>query len=478
MKTSIMKLTKKLSIGALSIALTFQSCGDYFDVGNNPNLVTEPGLNSLLASVTHRAGMNAYRYGSAVANYVQYIASPTAASATDIYDITDLSTSWSQAYYGMSDAHDMVTMAEQTGADLHVGVGKLLIAYQLGLVSDTWGAAPYTEAFGKVETLTPAYDSQEQLYATIGQLIDEAIVALGSTDATVALDPSLDVIHGGVVEQWIRTAYGLKARHLNKITKKASYDPQAVLAALDNSYVSSDDDMKMGVFSGNNPWAQIAIDNLGSLLGGWLSTNLVNHLNGATYGIVDPRVGKITDLTVNNDYKGTPNGGGNQGPLANTVHDECYISTNSPVTSEDAPVYIMSYAELKFVEAEAALRAGQIARAYDAYLEGIQASMDMLQVPTAEARTYMQHTSVGVGAGNLTLDLIFKEKYVVTYLNYEAWNDARRHDYAYEGFQMPIGALLPTFIRRVATPQTELVTNTANIPQQESLDTPLWWDQP
>src|SRR5690606_15174132 len=233
-----------------------------------------------------------------------------------------------------------------------------------------------------------------------------------------------------------------------------------------------------GVFSGNNPWAQIAIDNLGSLLGGWLSTNLVNHLNGATYGIVDPRVGKITDLTVNNDYKGTPNGGGNQGPLANTVHDECYISTNSPVTSEDAPVYIMSYAELKFVEAEAALRAGQIARAYDAYLEGIQASMDMLQVPTAEARTYMQHTSVGVGAGNLTLDLIFKEKYVVTYLNYEAWNDARRHDYAYEGFQMPIGALLPTFIRRVATPQTELVTNTANIPQQESLDTPLWWDQP
>src|SRR5690606_20605005 len=197
------------------------------------------------------------------------------------------------------------------------------------------------------------------------QLIDEAIVALGSTDATVALDPSLDVIHGGVVEQWIRTAYGLKARHLNKITKKASYDPQAVLAALDNSYVSSDDDMKMGVFSGNNPWAQIAIDNLGSLLGGWLSTNLVNHLNGATYGIVDPRVGKITDLTVNNDYKGTPNGGGNQGPLANTVHDECYISTNSPVTSEDAPVYIMSYAELKFVEAEAALRAGQIARAYD-----------------------------------------------------------------------------------------------------------------
>src|SRR5690606_16051537 len=138
MNTSITKLTGKVTIAALSLALFFHSCGDYFDVGNNPNLVTAPSVNSLLASTTHRVGMNAYRYGSAVANYAQYIASPTEASATDIYDITDLSTSWSQAYYGMSDAQDMVVLAEEAGADLHVGVGKLLIAYQLSLVFDTW----------------------------------------------------------------------------------------------------------------------------------------------------------------------------------------------------------------------------------------------------------------------------------------------------------------------------------------------------
>lgn len=478
MNTSIMKLTKKLSIGILSVALTFQSCGDYFDVGNNPNLVTEPSLNSLLASVTHRTGMNAYRYGSAVANYVQYIASPTQGSATDTYDITDLSTSWSQAYYGMSDAYDMTILAEEAGADLHLGVGKLLIAYQLSLVLDTWGSAPYTEAFSKAETFTPAYDSPEQLYATIGQLIDEAIVALGSTDATVALDEDLDVIHGGDVQAWIRTAYGLKARHLNKITKKASYDPEAVLAALDNSYASADDDMKMGLFTGNNPWAGIAISNLGGLLGGWLSSNWIDHLNGEKYGVVDPRISRITDPTVNNDYVGTPNGGGNQGPLANTIHDENYISTNSPITTETAPIYIMTYAELKFVEAEAALRAGQTARAYDAYLKGIQASMDMLGVPAAEATAYIEEPSVGVGAGNLTLDLIFKEKYVVTYLNYEAWNDARRYDYGYKDFEMPQGAVLSNFIRRVAIPNTEIVSNRANIPEQEPLDTPLWWDQP
>src|SRR5690606_8846189 len=119
--------------------------------------------------------------------------------------------------------------------------------------------------------------------------------------------------------------------------------------------------------------------------------NWVNHLNGVTYGIEDPRVSRITDLTVNGDYKGTPNGGGNQGPLANTIYDECYISTNSPISTETAPIYIMTYAELKFVEAEAALRAGIADRAYTAYLEGIQASMDMLGVPAGEASAYKAH---------------------------------------------------------------------------------------
>ncbi len=104
--------------------------------------------------------------------------------------------------------------------------------------------------------------------------------------------------------------------------------------------------------------------------------------------------------------------------------------------------------------------------------------MDKLEVSGNEAAEYINDPSVSVGEGNLTLDLIFKEKYVVTYLNFEAWNDARRHDYAYEGFEMPIGAVLPDFIRRVAIPQYELTRNAANIPEQESLDTPLWWDMP
>src|SRR3546814_19809614 len=118
--------------------------------------------------------MNAYRYGNAVANYVQYLASPSEGSSSDTYEITNLSTTWSQAYYGMSDAHDMIVGAEESGADLHAGVVKLLSAYQLGLVADAWGTASYTYAFHKVENFSAVSDTPDPLYAFIGNTITMA----------------------------------------------------------------------------------------------------------------------------------------------------------------------------------------------------------------------------------------------------------------------------------------------------------------
>ena len=103
--------------------------------------------------------------------------------------------------------------------------------------------------------------------------------------------------------------------------------------------------------------------------------------------------------------------------------------------------FIVTYAELKFIEAEAALPTNPT-RAYTAYLAGINANMDKLQVPAGAERTaYI--TAASVGAANLTKALIMKEKYIATYLNPEAWNDARRFDYAYKDFTLPQMQCLP-----------------------------------
>ena len=473
-----MKRYNRTIILGIGMALLpfIHGCEDYFDLNENPNLVQSPPINAMLSTVTHKTGLASRNMANIVSNYTQYLASPTQSSALDTYQITDQTAQWDQVYLAMADIYDMQVLARELGSSEHLGVANVLLAYNLGLITDVFGSAPYNEAFGGV--LNPGYDSEESLYNDALNLLQEGITELQNPNSTVVLGAEQDLIHSGDREAWIKTAYGIQARFLNKISKKASYNPAAVLSAIDNSYDSNSDDAGMDVFIGINPWAQVARSNLGALLGGWLSDNFIDHLNGTKYGLFDPRIEKITELTVNGEYKGTRNGQGNLGPAPNTVYDECYISLNSPITGEESPLWILTYAELKFVEAEAALRNGDPERAYTAYLLGIQANMDKLEVDPVAASTYIGDPAVSVGIGNLTLDLIFKEKYVVTYLNTEAWNDMRRHDYQYEGFRLPLNVDLDTFIRRMAYPIGELSKNGLNVPEEVPLSTHLWWDMP
>jgi hypothetical protein len=454
---------------------SLQSCEDYFDLDENPNLVNNPPLATLLSTTTQKTGLNSQLVANITSYFVQYLASPTAGASTDTYQETDYTSTWDALYLAMADIYDMKQKGMEEEASDYVGVANVLMAYHLSLVADLWGDAPYSGAFINT-TLTPEFDTQEELYNESLQLLDEAITELAKTDSRVELAPASDLIHGGDKEQWVKTAYALRARFLNKVSGTSTYSPEAVLSAVDNSYTSNADNATMGVFETRNPWATIALNNENLILGGWLSEQLIDHLNGTTHGVFDPRIAKITDLTVDGVYVGTPNGVGNVGSASNTVPDESYISRNSPLTGDDSPLIIISYPEIKMIEAEAALRAGQMERAYDAYLEGIRASMELLEVSAADATAYLSNPAVAVGAANLTLDLIFKEKFVVTYLNPEAWNDARRYDYQYANFDLPIGAALPTFIRRVAYPQGETSKN-PNTPNSLALSEALWWDQ-
>ena len=93
----------------------------------------------------------------------------------------------------------------------------------------------------------------------------------------------------------------------------------------------------------------------------------------------------------------------------------------------------------------------------------------------AERTAYL--TAVSVGSANLTRAMIMREKYIATYLNPEAWNDARRYDYAYKDFTLPQNAALTTFIRRLSYPTGERSKNGPNVPNIGSLADKLWWDK-
>lgn len=473
-------MKKIFNIALLGVlALSFSACEKYLDKLDNPNLVVDPPLNGMLTKVTYEMGMNVYRLGYNVSYLVQYQASSSQGSDGDIYNPVNYSTTWTNFYSAMMNISEMNKKATEQGATLHLGVGKILMAYHLNLLINTFGDVPFSEAFQGQELLTPKFDDQESLHAVCIQLLDEGLIELNKTGASLNLGVANDVIHKGDVDAWKKTANALKARFLNQLSKTGSYNAGSILTTLNSAYKGNADDATLTEFVDGapygSPWNQVAYNNTVLLLDGWLSTNIVNAMNEITYGLFDPRLPLIATITKFGDYRGTRNGAGRIG--SGTDDEESYLSMEGFYSKSKAPVQLVTFSEMKFIEAEAAFRDGDKETAYNAYLDGIEANMDKIGVATGDKQDYLTDASVAVGKDNITLALIFKEKYVAMFLNPEAWVDARRFDYQYKDFQLPLNAALGTFIRRLAYPDVERSRNGPNVPAIDGLDEKLWWDQ-
>ncbi|HEY1113815.1 MAG TPA: SusD/RagB family nutrient-binding outer membrane lipoprotein [Chitinophagaceae bacterium] len=456
------------------LAVVLASCDKYLDVNTNPNLVYNPPINSLLVTSTYQTGLNVQRMGNITSYYVQHLASSNAGSDRDTYKEEDLSGTWTAHYNVMTDIRQMMQQAEQRQATEHLGVAKVLMALNLNMLINMFGDVPYSQAFVGQAELTPAFDSQQALHDTTVRLINEAIAEFNKPAPSIRLDASSDLIHKGSVVAWKKTAYALKARFLNQLSKTNKYNPTEILAAVASAYTSNADNATLTTFQGNSPWNQVARNNANLLLDGWLSEQFVDALDGTSFGTVDPRLALITNLTRSGDYRGTPNGRGRIG--TGTNNEESVLTTTGFYSKSGAPLWLVTYAEVKFIEAEAAFRSNDKPKAYAAYLAGIQAHMDLMGVAAAARDAYIGSPTVSVGASALTLAHIFKEKYVAMFLHPEAWVDARRFDYQYKDFGLPVGAAFNEFIRRSAYPVVENSRNGANVPEV-TMTTRLWWDQ-
>ncbi|MEM7575406.1 MAG: SusD/RagB family nutrient-binding outer membrane lipoprotein [Bacteroidota bacterium] len=477
-----MQLKNIIAILVAGSLLLFTACDEYLDINENPNVATQPPLDGLLASTSYQTGLNNFRVSNSFgAFWVQYLASPNESSTTDIYLEADYSGTWGSLYNTMTDLFDLIRFGEEREAEAHVGIAKVLMAVNLALVVDNWNDAPYTDAFTG-STLTPVYDNGEQLYDVILNLLGEAEAALASDDASPSLNGPSDFVHGGDLVAWGRTIEALRARYLNHLSETGAYAPAEVLNAIDNAYTGVSQAAAITTFEVRNPWAQQAVNNDALLLAGWLSDQFVDALNGTTYGVFDPRLPFLTDTTDTGDYRGTRNGAGRVGD--GTMAFESYLETDGSFSSEDSPLYLMSYQELKFVEAEAALAATQPDRALTAFTEGVTSSIIEIQtfagvsqeVAEMAAADYLSAAYPDLSAANLTLDDVFREKYVANFLSPETYVDARRYDFGYTGFELAANAAQGSVPTRVQYPNTELDRNGRNTPDVLLTDL-VFWDQ-
>jgi hypothetical protein len=456
----------------LVFGLLFPGCGDdYLDINDNPNAATRPPLDGLLASAAYNTALNHQSVSNGYSSYfVQYLASPNASNNTDIYLEVSGDGAWNSLYDTMTDLYDLIRFAEEDGLLRHAAIGRVLMVMNLGLVVDSWGNAPYGDAFTG-ETLTPVYDDAETLYATIDDLLATAIQSLdGPAAEAPAIKDGSDFVYNGDVDQWLRAAYSLRARYLNRLSETADYDPSAVLAAVDNSFTDFADDAAVTDFNPRNPWAQVAENNSNLVLGGWLSEQFIQAANGETFGTLDPRLPLLTNRNVDGEFVGTPNGAGRRGD--GTEIEESYLVTDGALSMEESPLYLITYAEVKFIEAEAALAAGDADRATSAFRQGVIADMQSIGVDSSTAAGYLDAEY----GDPVTEADIFREKYIALFLNPETWVDARRYDYAYADFELPENAALNTFPLRLLYPATETDRNQANVPEV-TMTEPLFWDR-
>ena len=223
------------------LSFVFASCEKWLDINDNPNSANstvptpEQRLPPLLAQFS-----DAYESAGTRAAFVSQQLAVTYAINNN-WNLTrwysnESSANWPwQAWYVNAAVNIAPTIAaaEKVGAYHYIGVAKIIKAWGFAAFSDFYGMMPYDE-FDDVSTITPKFDDGEYIHGKVIELLDEAIADLNKTQEVGAADLAEgDILNGGRVENWIRLANGLKARQLNHLTKKASYNPQAVLDALD-----------------------------------------------------------------------------------------------------------------------------------------------------------------------------------------------------------------------------------------------------
>lgn len=445
---------------------------DYDISPNRPLDTTLP----LLMSGTQLAVINSYTGNLARVSgvFTQQLAGTDqqyATIATYLVTESDTDNDFNTIYQaGLINAQEIIKRGGTENSPYYVGIAKIMKAMLLGIATDVFGDIPNRQAllggagFGaSAPELNPAYDKQDIVLLDIQALLSDGITELRKPAA--GLRPSKDdFIHGGDIMLWIKTAYVLKARYANRLSKR---DPAgsatAALAAIDQASLTGNSDDANALFTTNpsnlNQFYAFNQARANYVKMGAKLVDLMKSLN-------DPRLPLYaTPANAAGDYFGTPLG------TTNTSD----ISDIGPFyASPDSPVPMVTYVEAKFIEAEAALRANQRPRAQTAYNTALVAHLTNLGISATDRTAYLAANGTLNVNGTTAFNQIMTQKYIANFLQIEAWSDYRRT-------KQPLLVADPTGVinvipERLPTPQSERINN-RNATVVSDLKLPVYWAQ-
>ncbi|SFE14386.1 Starch-binding associating with outer membrane [Chitinophaga sp. CF118] len=384
-------------------------------------------------------------------------------------------------------------------------------------ISDIYGDIPYSEAgLGYSQSnFTPKYDAQQAIYLDMMKELDEAAKAL---DGTKTVPGAGDLIYnkGGsipavqVVDHWKKLAYSLMLRLGMRLTK---VDPSTAQMWVEKAYQG-------GVFTSNDDNAYILHDATGGrttvnrvsniLSGEW---NAINNGGEASLSKTfvdflqtnnDPRLSYIAQIpatgsTLPLDQLGMPNGYDANGENSPTdiSKEPGYpgdlkrysVINKQNLLKLNGPTFLVTYAQVELLLAEAAKRGWNVGDAATHYGNGVTAAMQQLSqydasatISGADIQLYLTaHPYVDADGYNL----INTQYWAACILDwYEVWANWRRSGYPqlvpvnYSG--NATGGQIP---RRMLYPSSEAASNSTHY--QEAITrqgtnafmTPVWWDK-
>ncbi len=463
------------------IALAFTSCNKWIDTGINvdPDSPADVPMNLLLPTVEARfaftlaEGNDGLRTLSLWDQQMTGVARQSQAEGAYSYRSGDANNNWGALYGGfLMDAKQLMTKAQapESASPYYEGAAKVLTALGIGYASDLWGDIPYTEALKGAENLTPSFDSQESIYAAVQSLLDEAIVLFSEPASANIFPMEGDVIFKGDASKWLAACYALKARyalHLSKVNGTSAYT--AALASISHAIGSNAGNMNYGYSSSSSSNANplfLFMDDRGDIRVSYRMVNILSQDN-------DPRLAAFANpigapITVNGvDY---PAGSYVGAPIDQPTDG---ASTPGPgIASMESPTTIISYAEVKFIEAECKYKTGDEAGAQAALDAGIAASLNQYGVFDQAWFDAMKATVAGTTGDDL-FKLIMNQKWIAMMYSFEAYNDWRRTGEPELTPNPLAGQDIP---RRFPYP-TDALTYNPNTPQNVTIWDHIWWDK-
>ncbi|WP_299673791.1 SusD/RagB family nutrient-binding outer membrane lipoprotein [uncultured Tenacibaculum sp.] len=419
---------KNIKYFILSLVI-LASCKDYTEgLNTDPNNFSSAAPELIIGQAQlgwmQLAESNGARYAGIFMN--QFSGEDRQYLTVEAYSITagEFDDLWDDAYVeGITQAKLTKRLALEDGNTQLAGVAQITEAVLFGELAALFGDVPFNQASDADNNFAPEYDSQASVFTAVQNLLDEAISNVGSVPASLYAGNRMSS-----TATWAQIAHSLKARYYllakdypNALTsaRRGIDSPTGSLVTLHgtspenrNLYYQFMVDEREGYLGATGSYLEQLID---------LGNTSVNRLI-STPGEAQRHAYYFTGTDPN--------------------------TTSTGVFGQTQSFPLISYEEVKLIEAEAANRTGDTG--------DVTAFNEVRDALAAQYGGSFPHST---SSGNTLLREIIEEKYITLIGQLQPFHDIRRTDNIL-GVPAKTGTQIP---QRFLYPQVE-VDNNPNTP--------------